>query len=67
MSLQSTEDLTSVEVKAIAASIYEPQPRLWVNSRLWRCPQCCSVNHFSQAECACGITRDGLPEFRERE
>ncbi len=37
------DNLTSVDIEAIAASIYEPQPRIWVNDRS-RCPQCRKTN-----------------------
>ncbi len=57
-----SEELTLADIKLIAASIYEPQPRVWIGSR-WQCPQCCKVNEADMRQCSCGITRDGLPEF----
>ena len=62
---QLIDGLTIVDIKALAASIYEPEPRLWTADR-WRCPQCLRRNQEHEAACACGISRDGLPEFCER-
>jgi hypothetical protein len=64
MSQLLNEELTIVDIKALAASIYEPEPRLWIDDR-WRCPQCLKLNRTHEAACACGISRDGLPEFCE--
>jgi len=58
------EDLTIAKIRALAASIYEPEARLWVGKR-WRCPQCLKLNEEKATQCACGISRDGLPEFCE--
>ncbi|HLH01880.1 MAG TPA: hypothetical protein VKX25_03860 [Bryobacteraceae bacterium] len=58
------EELTIADIKALAASIYEPEPRLWVGER-WRCPQCLKLNQRIEPACVCGISRDGLPEFCE--
>jgi hypothetical protein len=58
------EELTVADIKALAASIYEPEPRVWLGDR-WRCPQCLKWNRRLEAACACGISRDGLPEFCE--
>jgi hypothetical protein len=58
-------ELTLTEIKALAASIYEPQPRLLFEGR-WECPQCHQKNMSAVRHCACGITRDGLPEFCQR-
>jgi len=60
------KELTRADILALAAAIYEPQPRLWTR-RGWQCPQCKKVNRKKHKQCACGITRDGLPEFCERE
>jgi hypothetical protein len=58
-------ELTIEDIRALAASIYEPEPRVWIEDR-WRCPQCLTLNRKLAAQCACGISRDGLPEFYER-
>ncbi len=58
------EELTIADIRALAASIYEPEPRLWIADR-WRCPQCLKQNSEALDQCACGISRDGLPEFCE--
>ncbi len=58
-------EITIADVRALAASIYEPQVRLWTGGR-WRCPQCETLNPRAAKQCACGISRDGLPEFCER-
>ena len=60
-----TDELTIMDIRALAASIYEPLPRVWTRRR-WRCPQCLKLNIETAAQCACGITRDGLPEFCDR-
>jgi hypothetical protein len=57
--------LTKADIKALAASIYEPMPRLWRDEQ-WRCPQCRRWNADVRERCYCGISRDGLPEFCER-
>lgn len=63
---RSTEkDLTRACIRALAASLYEPRPRFWFEGQ-WQCPQCHRLNRQNIVECACGITRDGLPEFCER-
>ena len=59
------EQLTQADIRILAASIYEPQARLWTGDR-WRCPQCLKRNPASAVQCSCGISRDGLPEFCER-
>ncbi len=59
------EELTIADIKVLAASIYEPQARLWTNNQ-WCCPQCQRMNDRATPHCTCGITRDGLPEFCER-
>lgn len=58
-------ELTIEGVRALAASIYEPEPRVWVEDR-WRCPQCLAWNQERIIQCVCGISRDGLPEFCDR-
>lgn len=58
------EELTIADIRALAASIYEPEARLWVGDR-WRCPQCLKLNKQRSPQCVCGISRDGLPEFCE--
>ncbi len=58
------DEITLADVKALAASIYEPEPRFWINDR-WRCPQCLKLNGKLAVQCVCGISRDGLPEFCE--
>ncbi len=60
------EELTLADIRALAASIYEPEPRIWRNGR-WKCPQCLVWNQESNLQCACGISRDGLAEFCERD
>jgi hypothetical protein len=65
MSCTPLGELTLTEIKALAASIYEPQPRLWFEGR-WECPQCHRKNMGAVRHCACGITRDGLAEFCQR-
>jgi hypothetical protein len=59
------EKLDIVDIRALAASIYEPEPRRWLDGR-WRCPQCLKWNRASETGCVCGISRDGLPEFCEK-
>ncbi len=59
------EQLTQADIRILAASIYEPQPRLWTEDR-WCCPQCLKPNPEAAVQCSCGISRDGLPEFCER-
>ena len=59
------KDLTALDVKALAARIYEPLARHWENG-YWECPQCGRLNAQHAPQCACGITRDGLPEFCDR-
>ncbi len=59
-------ELTIVEIRALAASIDEPLARLWMNE-CWECPQCRSSNIRRRRQCDCGISRDGLPEFCERQ
>ncbi len=58
-------ELTIADIRALAASIYEPEPRVWIEGR-WCCPQCLTLNRKAVRQCACGITRDGLAEFCER-
>jgi hypothetical protein len=58
-------ELTIADVRALAASIYEPEPRVW-DADWWCCPQCLNWNTEDLHQCACGISRDGLPEFCER-
>jgi hypothetical protein len=60
------EQVTALEIRAIAASIYEPQARVWVHGG-WSCPQCRKVNEKTARQCVCGISRDGLPEFGSAE
>jgi hypothetical protein len=60
------EPVTVAEIRALVASIYEPQPRIWSQNR-WECPNCGNQNACSVLECGCGISRDGLPEFCERD
>jgi len=60
----SYEEITMADIKFLAASIYEGQPRVWMGSR-WRCPQCRKGNEAGVRTCLCGITRDGLPELVE--
>ena len=55
-------ELTIEDIRALAASIYEPQPRRWIGHS-WCCPQCLKLNRKQTSQCACGISRDGLPEF----
>jgi len=59
------EQLTIADIRALAASIYEPERRIWSGDR-WRCPQCMTQNFQRSSQCACGISRDGLPEFCDR-
>jgi hypothetical protein len=61
----SHEELTAIDVRAMAAALYEPQPRRWF-ADLWECPHCLKFNREFAIQCACGISRDGLPEFCER-
>ncbi len=61
----SSGELTAVEIRALAASMYEPRKRLWMNG-CWECPQCRTPNRRHRRQCDWGITRDGLPEFREQ-
>ncbi|MDQ2710999.1 MAG: hypothetical protein M3Y24_01985 [Acidobacteriota bacterium] len=63
--LQQQDRLTVADIRVLAASIYEPKPRLWIGAR-WRCPQCLKLNNKTAVQCGCGISRDGLPEFCER-
>jgi len=61
MSQVSHEELTIVDIKALAASIYEPEPRLWVGER-WRCPQCLKLNQrrkFPDDQCQSSIGTTG--------
>ena len=60
----AAKELTRADIRAIAARIYEPQPRIWSDGG-WQCPQCRKVNIHILRECGCGITRDGLPEYCE--
>src|SRR5579884_1654201 len=60
-----TSDLTTVEIRALAASIYEPLERSW-RANSWECPQCQQWNAKCSLQCGCGISRDGLPEFSEQ-
>jgi hypothetical protein len=59
------ESADGIELKALAASIYEHEARMWVEDQ-WRCPRCFDLNSKHSAQCRCGISRDGLPEFCER-
>ena len=61
----ANQELTRADIRALAARIYERQQRIWSEGG-WQCPQCREVNVATSHQCACGITRDGLPEFRER-
>src|SRR5690242_18574117 len=61
----ANQELTRADIRALAARIYEPQPRIW-SEMGWQCPQCREGNVANSRQCACGITRDGLPECRER-
>ena len=67
MSQSSTfeADLTDADIRALVASIYEREVRLWSGGE-WCCPHCLSWNGGERTQCACGISRDGLPEFCER-
>jgi hypothetical protein len=56
------KELTRADVRAIAARIYEPHPRIWSMGG-WQCPQCREVNSHALRQCACGITREGYPNF----
>ena len=58
------QELTIEDIRALAASIYEPLPRRWIGNS-WCCPQCLKLNRDVLTQCACGISRDGLPEFCE--
>lgn len=62
----TTSELERADVFALAASIYERQPRNWINVKFWACPQCGEANKRTTAQCRCGISRDGLPEFCQR-
>lgn len=62
MSNASIEELSRIDICALAATVYEPQPRIW-SGGTWLCPQCKKPNGAAVARCECGITRDGLPEF----
>jgi hypothetical protein len=59
------QELTIADIRLLAASIYEPEPRLWIGDS-WECPQCLNMNAQAEIQCACGISRDGLPEFCDR-
>ncbi len=59
--------LDRADVLALAASIYEMRPRMWQRADTWICPQCGLANKRKCIQCRCGISRDGLPEFCERE
>jgi hypothetical protein len=61
----AAKELTRADIRAVAARIYEPQARIWTENG-WQCPQCRKINIAPVRQCACGITRDGLPEFCER-
>ncbi len=60
-----TGELTIADIRVLAASIYEPEVRLWMAGK-WCCPQCQVWNGREERQCSCGISRDGLPEFCER-
>jgi hypothetical protein len=56
------EELTRADLSLLAASVYERQARIWVDHGCM-CPQCQRINRGNIAQCRCGISRDGLPEF----
>ena len=60
------EPVTVAEIRLLVASLYELHPRIWKQKR-WVCPNCRAENASSAKECQCGISRDGLPEFCERD
>lgn len=60
------EPVTVAEIRVLVASLYEPHPRIWEHNR-WACPNCLTKNASSTKQCSCGISRDGLPEFCERD
>lgn len=60
-----SESIDRFQLKALAALIYEPMPRIWVGDK-WKCPQCFDFNPGDSLRCWCGISRDSLPEFCER-
>ncbi|HEX4168497.1 MAG TPA: hypothetical protein VHZ55_23795 [Bryobacteraceae bacterium] len=59
------DEFTIADIRVLAATIYEPEVRIWTGGR-WCCPQCLALNDRSSGQCACGISRDGLPEFCDR-
>jgi hypothetical protein len=64
MSSYQRMGITRADLAAVAASIHEPKPRIWIGNR-WICPQCRVRNSARSPQCVCGISRDGLPEFGE--
>lgn len=61
MTKPSEIELSTADIRVLAALIYEPVPRVWVNGR-WCCPYCLELNARKQRRCACGITRDAAAE-----
>jgi hypothetical protein len=59
------ERVNIADIRLLVASLYESHPRTWRRNR-WECPNCKTENHREEKGCACGISRDGLPEFCER-
>jgi hypothetical protein len=66
MRFEHFEPVTVAEIRVLVASLYEPHPRIWKHKR-WECPNCLTKNASSTKQCSCGISRDGLPEFCERD
>ena len=61
MTKPSEIQLTAANIKVLAALIYEPVPRVWMNGR-WCCPHCLQLNSKKKRECGCGISRDAAPQ-----
>lgn len=62
---QSSEiELTPREIGILAALIYEPVPRIWIDGE-WCCLHCLELNEPSAERCACGVGRDSEPQIHQ--
>lgn len=50
-------ELTREGISVLAALIYEPTPRVWIDHR-WACPFCLMLNARAHNHCSCGVPRD---------
>jgi hypothetical protein len=61
--MQSSEiELTTREIGVLAALVYEPVPRIWIDAE-WCCPHCLELNERSAQRCACGVGREAGPQI----